>query len=81
MLPYRQGSQGDLPKVELISGEGAVGVRLTTPDGSRDIVAFRTDARAETVSCSGIESTGQVFAQGWNKDGQTIRQFAHAGGD
>ena len=37
------GTGSTLPKVELVPGTGAVGVRLTARDGAEDIVAFRTD--------------------------------------
>jgi hypothetical protein len=53
-----------------------LGVKLAVRDGSQDIVAFRTDPDAEKVVCGGIESTGQVFAEGKDRSGRTIRRFA-----
>jgi len=77
LLPHRDGQEAALPKVELVRGTGAAGVRLTAADGARDLVAFRTDPEAEVVSCGGVESNGQVFAQGTEKDGQVVRRLTH----
>lgn len=79
MLVHRQGEESSLPKVELVPGSGAVGVRLTARDGAADIIAFRTDPQASAVVCGGIESAGRVFAQGKDKDGRVIRSLTHAG--
>ncbi|MBC8874114.1 MAG: DUF4962 domain-containing protein [Planctomycetes bacterium] len=79
LLPHRQGKEDTLPKVELLSGQGAVGVRLTSPDGARDVVGFRISGEATTVTCGGIESDGRVFARGKDKDGTICRQFTCPG--
>ena len=75
LLPHREGQDDTLPKVELLQGSGAVGVRLTASDGAREIIAFRTDQEADVVSCGGIESSGQVFAQGTDEAGQVARNL------
>lgn len=75
LLPHRQGQESALPKVELLHGTGAEGVRLTACDGSQDLVAFRTDQAAKTIACGGIESAGRVFALGRDKSGRVVRQF------
>jgi hypothetical protein len=77
LLPHREGAEDELPKVELLQGTGAVGVRLTSPNGAWDIVAFRVDQQAQVVTCGGVETGGQVFAHGKDRDGQLIRQFMH----
>lgn len=74
-LPHRAGQEKQLPRVELVQGTGAVGVRLTAPDGSQDLVAFRTDQTAKTVACGGEESTSLVFAQGKDPKGAVVRRF------
>lgn len=76
LLPYREGHEADLPRVELLQGTGAVGVKLTAPNGSLDLVAFRTDPTAKTVACGGLEISGRVFAEGRASDGTLIRRFA-----
>lgn len=75
LLPHRLGSESELPKVELLEGTGAVGVQLTTPDGARDLVAFRTDPQTPTATCGGVEVPGQVLAVGKDPKGQTIRRL------
>jgi hypothetical protein len=75
LLPHRQGEEDLLPRVEPVPGQGAVGVRLTSPNGAQDVVAFRTSSEPTTVSCNGIKSAGRVFAQGRDKHGKTIRRF------
>jgi len=75
MLVHRDGQEATLPAVELLPGTGAVGVRLTAPDGTTDIVAFRTDDQAATVACGGIESAARVFARGCDKTGQATRSL------
>jgi len=77
LLVHRQGQESTLPKVELVRGTGAVGVRLTAPDGGEDVVAFRTDQDSPKVTCGGVECTGRVFAQGKNNDGRSIRALTH----
>jgi hypothetical protein len=77
MLVHRQGQESTLPKVELLPGTGAVGVRLTAPDGAEDTIGFRTDQEAPRVTCGDIEITGRVLAQGKNKDARLVRRFAH----
>ena len=79
LLPFRTGTDDRLPKVELLEGRGAVGVRLTASDGSEDVVAFRTDPQAKVVTCGGVEGAGLVFAQGKDKAGQIVRRFTHPG--
>jgi len=77
LLPHREGAEDELPNVELLRGTGAVGVRLTASDGARDIVAFRVDQQAQTVTCGDVDSSGQVFARGKDREGQLTRQFTH----
>ena len=77
MMPHHQGKGDALPKVELLPGQGAVGVRLVSPDGAQDVVGFRISGEGTTVTCDGIESTGRVFARGKDKDGKTIRSLAY----
>jgi len=77
LLPHRQGKEDTLPKVELVEGTGAVGVRLTARDGAQDLVALRTDPQAQTATCAGLKLTGQVSAQGKDKAGRTTRRFTH----
>jgi len=80
LMPHRQGKEDTLPKVELLPGQGAAGVRLTSPDGAQDVVGFRISGEDTTVTCGGIESSGRVFARGKDKDGKTRRRFTHPGG-
>jgi hypothetical protein len=79
MLVHRHGEESALPTVELVSGTGAVGVRITARDGATDLVAFRTDPQAPAVACGGLESAGRVFAQGNDKDGRPIRNLTFVG--
>ena len=44
-----------MPLAEALPGAGAVGVRLTAPDGAEDTIGFRTDQEAPRVTCGGIE--------------------------
>ncbi|MCL4193184.1 MAG: hypothetical protein KJZ87_15715, partial [Thermoguttaceae bacterium] len=76
LLPHRDGKRSALPRVELLRGKGAVGVKLIASDGAEDIVAFRTDAGAPTVSCGGLESSAQLFASGKNSAGTVTRSFS-----
>ena len=77
LLPHRVGQDTKLPKVEVLQGSGAVGVRLTGRDGAQDVVGFRTDLHAKTVTCGGVETNSQVFAQGTNVDGHVVRRLRH----
>jgi len=77
LLPYREGKEAGLPRVELIQGAGAVGVKLTARDGAEDVVAFRTDREAKAVACGGVESAGRVFAQGKDSKGAVTRCFTY----
>lgn len=79
MLVHRQGQESVLPKVELLQGTGAVGVRLTDADGAQDTIGFRTDQEAQTVTCGGIEIAGRVLALGKDKNGRPVRRLAHPG--
>ena len=74
---YRRGEEDRLPHVELLPGNGAVGVRITGKEGNQDIVAFRTDNQTGAVTCGGIESTARVFARGTDKQGRMLREFTH----
>jgi hypothetical protein len=64
---------GDLAKVKLLEGKGAVGVLLTKADGTVDTIGFRVDVEADEVSCGGITSASRVFAEGRDGDGKTVR--------
>ena len=75
MLVHRSDGETALPTVQFVSGTGALGVRLTAPDGATDLVAFRTDPQAPRVVCGGIESTGRVFAQGADRQGRPTRRL------
>ena len=72
LLPHRIGREAALPKVELVRGTGALGVRLLFPDGAEDVVAFRT-APTGPVECAGVRSDGRVFLG--RKDGAEIRRL------
>ena len=74
-LPHREGAHDALPRVELLTGTGAVGVRLVGAEGGQDLVAFRTDPQLETVACGGRESAGLVFAEGRAPSGDVVRTF------
>ncbi|MCX6908481.1 MAG: hypothetical protein NTY01_10610, partial [Verrucomicrobia bacterium] len=79
LTPHRIGSDSPVTKTELVQGDGAVGVRLRTADGAEDIVIFRTNAAAETVSCAGLRSDALVFARGRGKDGTVKRRLMYEG--
>jgi len=79
LTPHRTGSDAPVTKMELVQGDGAVGVRLKTSDGAEDIVAFRTDADAKVVSCGGVRSDAQAFAIGHGKDGSVKRRLMYEG--
>jgi len=74
LMSYRIGNESSLPKTELVRGDGAVGVKLTAPDGAEDIVAFRA-GDAKTITCAGLRSDARVFARGVKKDGSVSRQL------
>jgi hypothetical protein len=78
LIVRRKGQDDTLPVTELIEGRGAVGARLKAPDGSEDMVGFRTDGETQTISCGGIDSAGRVFAKGTDKDGRTVRSLTIA---
>lgn len=78
LLVHRQGQEDALPKVELLSGQGAVGVRLKAADGAEDVVAFRADEAPASVACGGLESPGRVFAAGKDKEGRIVRRLTQA---
>ncbi|HIE51291.1 MAG TPA: DUF4962 domain-containing protein [Armatimonadetes bacterium] len=75
LLPHRLGREATLPKVELLRGEGALGVRVTRAEGAEEVVVFRTDREAKTVACAGLRSDGRVFARGRGKDGSLVRSL------
>ena len=74
-LVHREGEDERLPGVKLERGTSAVGVKLVGRDGSWDVVAFRTDRDAAKAACAGIQSDAEVFAEGKDHDGRTIRRF------
>lgn len=75
LLPHRQGEENKLPKVEFVAGDGAAGVRLITPGGGKDLVAFRTDPRIEAVSCGSEKFDGRVFAIGTDQAARETRRL------
>jgi hypothetical protein len=79
LLPHRIGEEAKLPRVDLLEGKGAAGVRLSFPDGSEDLVAFRLEPAPGTSACGGLESDGRVFARGLRKDGTVARRLLHEG--
>lgn len=79
LLPHRVGGETNLPRSGLLEGDGALGVRLTWPDGSEDIVAFRTDPASKTVACAGLTSDARVFACGRKADGTGSRRLCLEG--
>ncbi|MDH7570706.1 MAG: hypothetical protein QHJ73_14090, partial [Armatimonadota bacterium] len=72
-LPHRVGAEETLPRVERAEGRGALGVRLLFPDGTEEVVAFRTADRG-TVECAGVRDSARVFAVG-RKDGKETRRL------
>jgi len=74
LMPYRIGNEASLPRAELVRGDSAIAVKLTAPDGSQDIVAFRTGA-AKTAACAGLRSDARVFARGVRNDGSVSRRL------
>lgn len=62
LLPHRIGREAELPRAELVRGRGALGARLKFPDGSEELVAFRTDSGAKVAECGGFESDARVMA-------------------
>ena len=79
LTPHRAGSGSPVTKTKLVQGNGAAGVRLQAADGGEDLVIFRTDAVAKTVSCAGLQSDAQVFALGRGKDGSVKRRLMYEG--
>ena len=71
-LPHRKGAKTSLPKVKLLSGSGAIGTLLTFPDGTTQVVAFRTDPHPERVTCGEITSDARVFAEGRGRSGRLV---------
>lgn len=79
LAPHRAGSESPLAEAEMLSGDGALGVRLRLADGAEDRVLFRTAAGGGTVDCAGWRSDAQVFAVGRAADGAETRRFQHGG--
>jgi hypothetical protein len=79
LTPHRAGSDSPVAKTELVQGDGAVGVRLRFADGAEDVVAFRANAAADTVTCGGLRSDALVFARGRAKDGKVKRRLMYEG--
>jgi hypothetical protein len=75
LLPHRDGDRNDLPRVAVVEGQGAIGVRLSSSAGGEHLVAFRTDPEAKTVSCGGLQSASNVFARHRDQHGQVDRRF------
>lgn len=75
LLPHRSGKAASLPTTALLRANGALGVRLTHPDGSEDVVVFRTGAPAQSVTCAGLCSNARVFARGRGPDDKPTRQL------
>ena len=75
LMPHRLGAESKLPKIELVPGKGALGVRLTTPDGFEDLVAFRTGPDAKTAESASLRSDARVFARGRAADGAVLRHL------
>ena len=80
LMVHRGSAAVDLPEVKRLEGRGAVGVKLTRPDGATDTVVFRADADAKRVTCGGLTSDARVFAEGTDKAGRTVRTFRHPAG-
>jgi hypothetical protein len=74
-LPFREGKSDSLPEIERVDGQGAVGVRLAWQDGAQDMIGFRTDWDARSITCGGLKSDAAVFAQGTDSQGRTVRQL------
>jgi hypothetical protein len=55
LLPYRNGNEASLPKAELARDDGALTVKLTSPDGSQDSITF-----GPRVSARGVKKDGSV---------------------
>lgn len=75
LLAHRKGREDALPEVELVEGDGAVGVRLTAPGGAGDLVAFRTSGEKETLACGEEDFNGRVFAVGKDQRGREVRRL------
>ena len=74
-MPHRVGREATLPQAGLVRGRGAIGARLSFPDGSEELVAFRTDASAKVTECGGFESDGRVLACRRDKNGAVTRHL------
>ena len=79
LTPHRAGGESPVTETELTQGEGTLGVRLRAADGAEDLVIFRTDAGAKTVTCGGLRSDARVFALGRAKDGTEKRRLVFEG--
>jgi hypothetical protein len=75
LLVHRKADADDLPKVERIEEAGAIGVRLTAPNGDTDVIAFGTDPEASRIKCGRLTGTGRVLAEGRDKAGNVIREL------
>jgi hypothetical protein len=71
LLPYHEGHEAELPRVELVQGDGAPGVRLTAADGTTDLISFR--ASPGVASAGG--NSAQVIAVGKDAHGTLVRHF------
>jgi hypothetical protein len=78
-LPHRRGQEDALPRVEMLEGSGAVGVKLTSSQGLEDIVAFRVQPNAGVISCGGVSSERSVFAQRKDTAGRVTAGFEYPG--
>lgn len=75
LMPHRVGREATLPRAALVRGRGALGARLSFPDGSEELVGFRTDAGAKAIECGGFESDGRVLAGRRDKNGAVTRHW------
>jgi hypothetical protein len=75
LLPHRIGKEEVLPKVELVRGQGALGVKLAFSDGAEELVVFRSDAQAKTAECGGLQSDARVFARRRDRSGHITRRL------
>lgn len=79
LMPYRAGRDAALPHAALVRGRGAIGARLSFPDGSQEFIAFRTDDATKTIECGGFESDGRVIACRRDNNGAVTRHFLPGG--
>ncbi|MBI4604807.1 MAG: DUF4962 domain-containing protein [Planctomycetes bacterium] len=75
LLPHKLGGEAALPRVELLQGRGAAGVRLVHPGSGEDAIAFRTGREPARIACGGLEGEGRVLARGTSKDGAVVRRL------